>query len=364
MSLSIVIAGGGTGGHVFPGLALAEALTGLDPDVRVAFIGTARGMEKTLIPKAGFDLDLIDVLPYAKTIGPKRFLAPASALRATLDARGILKRRRANVVASMGGYASMPAALAARSLGIPLVVHEQNAIPGRANLIASRLTRSIAVSVPMSVDRFAHPESVRVVGNPVRKSIAYLNRTSLRGEACEFFGFDPLRKTLLISGGSQGAKRLNDAASYIAELWSLRSDVQLLLLAGAGNATTMRGPSKALEFTDRMDLAYAAADVIIARSGANVFEILCAGLPSILVPYPFARDDHQRLNANWLEQAGAAMIVRNEDATGELLKRSAEMLLVDSSRCDQMSSAALALAKPDAARDLARIVLSNAGDSR
>ena len=359
--ISVLIAGGGTGGHVFPGLALAAALSRMRPDARVAFVGTSRGMETRIVPEAGFELEIIDVLPFAKTIGLKRYLAPATAIRAAVNGRAVLRRRHAGVVASMGGYASLPISLAARSLGIPIVLHEQNAIPGRANLVTARLTPNVAVSFPDSAKLF--PKPVRVLGNPLRESLAHLDRFALRAEGRNHFGLQPDRATLLVSGGSQGARRLNEAAVQIAASWASRGDRQILLIAGRGNAIDLPGASRAIEFTDRMDLAYSAADIVIARSGAGVFELACAGLPSILVPYPFARDDHQRANARWFEAAGAARVVSDADAIGSQLESMVESIVSDSDLCARMSQAAHGLARPNAADDLAAWVLECAKEN-
>ncbi|MGH2829954.1 MAG: undecaprenyldiphospho-muramoylpentapeptide beta-N-acetylglucosaminyltransferase, partial [Actinomycetota bacterium] len=329
MTLSVVIAGGGTGGHVFPGLALAEALRRHDPTAQVCFVGTSRGLEATAVPAAGEELETVDVLPWARTIGARRFLAPASALRAAMQARRILKRRGASVVAAMGGYASLPAALAARAGGVPLVVHEQNAIPGRANRVSARFAVRVAVTFAESAPALGGAERVRVVGNPVRASISRMDRDALRAEAKWVFGLDAGRRTLLVTGGSRGARRLNEVAAGLAARWSSREDVQILLIIGRGaeQAPAASDGLHVVEFVERMELAYAAADVALARAGAGLAELACASLPSILVPYPYARDDHQRANAGAAQRAGAALVVPDHDATPERIGAVAESLL-------------------------------------
>lgn len=357
MGISIVIAGGGTGGHVYPGLALAEAIRAREPDAAVAFIGTERGMEAHAVPAAGFELETIDVLPWTRTIGLRRFLAPATAVRAAVQAGRILKRRRARVVVSMGGYASLPAALAARRARLPLVVHEQNAIPGRANRIAARLTSLVAATFAESAALFPRPGDVRIVGNPLRAAMARLDRAALRPEALATFALNPSATTVLFAGGSRGAKRLSQAARALAGEWTQDTKMQILLIAGREQTRPSPGPIVEIEFTDRMDLAYAAADLVVSRSGAGIMEVAAAGLPAILVPYPYARDQHQAANARAFAAAGAGVVVADADATVARLRAEIESIAGDAARRERMAAASLAFAKPDAAAALAAMVL-------
>lgn len=360
MGVSVLIAGGGTGGHVYPGLALAEALRERRPDARIAFIGTQRGLEARAVPAAGFDLETIDVLPWAKTLGARRFLAPLTAVRAAMQAGRIVKGRRASVVVAMGGYASLPAALAARRARVPLVVHEQNAIPGRANRISARLTRTVAATFAQSVSLFPRPADVRVVGNPLRAAVARMDRDGLRPQAVAEFGVDSSRTIVLFTGGSRGAKRLSAAARALASGWAHDTGMQILLIAGRGQAQPAHGPIVEVEFTDRMDLAYAAADLVVSRSGAGIMEIAAAGLPSILVPYPHARDQHQAANAAVFAAAGAAVVVADDQATPARLEQHIRAIAADPQERQRMAAAARTLAKPDAAADLAGMVLDAA----
>lgn len=353
MTPSVVVAGGGTGGHVYPGIALAEAIRVRRPDADIAFIGTSRGLESSAVPAAGFALETVDVLPWTRTIGVRRFWAPATALRAAAQARRILRRRGAHAVAVMGGYASLPAALAAHWLGLPLVVHEQNAIPGRANRVAARLTGHVFATFDISAAWFPKPRRVRVVGNPVRAAIARLDRDALRPQARQTFGLHPHAPTVLVFGGSRGARRLSDAARGLGA-WAESSRAQILLLAGRGEAAAVRHARIVeVEYTERMDLAYAAADVVVARAGAGIMEIACAGLPAVLVPYPYARDDHQTANARVFDGAGAAVVVADADATSERIAAELDGIIADPDRAARMSAAARSIARPDAAGALA-----------
>lgn len=364
MSTSVVIAGGGTAGHVYPGIALADAIREIRPEARVSFVGTRRGMETVAVPKAGYDLDLIEVTPYARTLGAKRFTAPISLATATRAAAGILRRRRAAAVVGMGGYASLPVALAAKARRIPLVIHEQNAIPGIANIVAARMTRFVAVAFPTAVWHLPNPKLIRVLGNPIRREIAGLDREARHDEAVASFGLDPRRSTVLVAGGSLGASRLNDAAVACARLWAGRSDVQILLAAGREHGSAVRDAARessalhVVDFIERMDLAYAAADVAVCRAGAaTVMELAAVGLPAVLVPYPFARRNHQEANALALERAGGAIVLRDAEATGERLAAHIEPLLDDPARCAAMAKGAQEFARPRAAAHLAQWVL-------
>lgn len=364
MSTAVVVAGGGTAGHVYPGLALADAIRDRRPDARITFVGTRRGIETVAVPAAGYELDLVEVTPYARTLGAKRFTAPASLATATRAAAGILRRRHAGVVVSMGGYASLPVAMAAKVRRLPLVIHEQNAIPGIANVVSARLTRNVAVAFPAAAWHFPHPKLVRVLGNPLRRAIVTLDRSARRTEAVASFGLDPRRLTVLVAGGSLGAARLNEAAVACARRWAGRDDVQILLAAGPEHGRAVReaagalGALHVLDYIERMELAYAAADVAVCRAGAaSVMELACVGLPSILVPYPFARRNHQEANAIALERAGGALVVPDREATGERLAAAVEPLLDDGERRATMAKSAHSFAKPAAADDLAAWVL-------
>jgi UDP-N-acetylglucosamine--N-acetylmuramyl-(pentapeptide) pyrophosphoryl-undecaprenol N-acetylglucosamine transferase len=364
VSLRVVIAGGGTAGHVYPGIALAHALVAERGDAEVSFVGTKRGIETTAVPAAGFRLHLVEVVPWARTLGAKRFVAPASLVPAVARARTLLTRERAQVVVGMGGYASMPVVLAARTKGIPVVLHEQNAVPGMANLAGARVTRNIALVFEEARSAFPRSARVRVVGNPIRESIARLDREASRSASRAALELKPDRATVVLFGGSLGAARLNAAAVGIAERWRDATDRQMLVIAGPKHAEEVKAsmtsgaPCHVLSYLDRMEHAYAAADVVVSRSGATtVAEIAAAGVPSILVPYPYARRDHQTANARSLARTGAALVVPDAEATADRLGRMVDGLLGDPARMRTMAEAAKGFGKPDAARQLARWVI-------
>jgi UDP-N-acetylglucosamine--N-acetylmuramyl-(pentapeptide) pyrophosphoryl-undecaprenol N-acetylglucosamine transferase len=368
----VLLAGGGTGGHIAPALATAEALRAERPDLTVEFVGTARGMEARMVPAEGWTLHTVEALPLRR-ISPALLRVPFVLGRAALTVRALMRERGVVAACVFGGYTSGPLALAARLAGVPLVVHEQNAVPGLANRIASRWASAVALSVPGTGARFAHPERTTVTGNPVRAEIARADLAALRAEAVDAFGLDPARRTLLVVGGSQGADRLNDAVLASAGRWPDPAGLQVLHVAGRGKhervaaawAETAAGALevRCLPFVRRMDLAYALADVALCRSGASTVAELCvAGVPAVLVPYPHAAADEQTANARALADAGAAVLVRDADLDAAELVGRVAPLLAEPRRLETMAAAARALGRRDAAGALARLLLDVAGD--
>lgn len=372
MTGTVMIAGGGTGGHVVPSLALAEALRTAAPDLDVEFLGTARGLESTMVPAAGWTLHVVDAVPLARKLSVQTLRLPLVLLRAARDARDLLRRRHAVAAVVFGGYVSVPLALGARWAKVPLVVHEQNAVPGIANRLAGRWAKIVALTHEGT--GFGSGRSV-VTGNPVRPGLAPEVIASGRAEAQRVFDLDPDRTTLLVFGGSQGAQRINTATVETAPLWSKPGQLQILHAAGTRNAgavqsawdTALAGPDevptvRCVPFIERMDLAYAAADVVVCRSGASTLaELTVAGVPSVLVPYPHATADHQTANAQALAGAGGAVVVPDAELNAARLVAEAQPLLTDAARRSAMSAAARAAGHPDAAERLAALVLDVAG---
>ncbi|MFE9012497.1 UDP-N-acetylglucosamine--N-acetylmuramyl-(pentapeptide) pyrophosphoryl-undecaprenol N-acetylglucosamine transferase [Streptomyces cyaneofuscatus] len=365
--LSVVIGAGGTGGHIYPGLALAEALRRADPDAVISFIGTERGLETTLIPAAGYRLHTVDMIPFDPALGAKRFLLPAALLRSGAQARSVLRRQQAQVVVGMGGYPSAPAIVGAKMAGLPSVIHESNAVPGRANQFAARLTEHLTVAFDGSRAHLSGGERALTVGMPIAASLAALDRPALRAEARRAFGIPEGARVVLFNGGSLGAARLTAAAVGLAARWRDRSDVHLLIKTGpAALAETRRklvdagagavapgearqqpgdaasGPvAQAVPYLDRMDLAYAVADLVVCRAGsATIAELATTGVPAVLVPYPHAPGDHQTHNARVLSEAGAAHLVPDAETTADRLAELIDPLLADPARLAVMGRAA------------------------
>ncbi|WP_103528414.1 undecaprenyldiphospho-muramoylpentapeptide beta-N-acetylglucosaminyltransferase [Streptomyces sp. SM12] len=346
--MHVVLAGGGTAGHIEPALALADALRRQDPSVGVTALGTERGLETRLVPERGYELALIPAVPLPRKPTPELITVPGRLRGTVKAAEDVLERTKADCVIGFGGYVALPAYLAAKRRGVPIVVHEANARPGLANKIGARYTKFVAVSTPDSKLRHA-----RYVGIPLRRSIATLDRAAVRPEARAAFGLDAVPPTLLVSGGSQGARRLNEVIEAVAPVLQ-RSGVQVLHAVGPKNdlptPDNMPGmpPYVPVPYVDRMDLAYAAADMMLCRAGAmTVAELSAVGLPAAYVPLPIGNGE-QRLNAQPLVKAGGGVIVDDADLTPKWVRDNVLPVLTDPARLLAMSRAATEFGRPDA----------------
>ena len=272
------------------------------------------------MPEAGFALDLLPILPLSRRLSAETLKAPFAAVGGTFAARRLLREHRFDVVCGMGGYVTLPVALAARMEGVPVVLHEQNAVPGIANRLAARVASRIGVGVDAAAGAFP-PERTTVVGNPVRPELAHLNRAALHDEAVAAFGLDPGRRTLFVFGGSQGARRINQAVVAATAHWPDPAAVQVLHACGRRDEADVRAAwaeadpdgrgllVKIVPFVERMDLAYAAADLAMTRAGAiTVAELTAAGMPAVMVPLPHATADHQAANARAVAAGGGAVV--------------------------------------------------------
>ncbi len=358
----VVLAGGGTAGHTSPLIATAEALRALDPEAEITCVGTSRGLETRVIPAAGLALELIPAVPLPRKPGVDLITLPWRLGGAVANARSILMAHRAQVVAGFGGYASLPVYLAARTLGIPVVVHEQNALPGVANKVAATFARVVAVSFPNTGLR-----GQRYVGLPVRSAIADLDRAALRSPARDAWGLPAEGRVLLVSGGSQGAQRLNTAVVGAADRL-LDAGISVLHVLGGKNFDENRDVRRQqggaayvpVAYVDRMEEAYAASDLMLGRSGAGtVVETAVVGLPGVFVPLPHGNGEQAR-NASALVAAGGAKLVADADLTPDRLVAEVLPLLQDPSVLAAMAAAGRDLVPSDAAQELARLILAEA----
>ena len=364
--MRIVIAGGGTAGHVFPGLALANELRARGH--RVSFAGTARGLEARLVPEAKFDFHPIEASPFVRRLSLAALRAPIVAMRAVRQSRRIVTG--SDVVVGMGGYVSVPAVLAARREKVPAVLHEQNAVPGLANRVLSVPARRTALSFEAAAKRF--PRGVRdrlvVTGNPVREEILRVREEgqSLAKEGRRELELDEARRTVVIFGGSQGALHIDRAAAGACRLLGRRRDLQVVLITGPAHLELVRKALpdegggllvRTVGFLDRMDLAYACADLVVSRAGATtIAELTAVGLPSLLVPYPYATGRHQEANARAVQRAGGASLLLDDQLTAETLAARIESLIDHQERLDAMADRSRAFGRPDAAASLADLV--------
>jgi UDP-N-acetylglucosamine--N-acetylmuramyl-(pentapeptide) pyrophosphoryl-undecaprenol N-acetylglucosamine transferase len=363
MSLSVVLAGGGTTGHVAPLLALADCLVRRDPGTRITVLGTSEGLEAGLVPAAGYELRFVPRVPMPRRPTVDLLSLPGKLGGAVGAAAATIREVGADVVVGFGGYVASPAYLAAKRAKVPIVVHESNARPGMANRLGARLTGHVGISFPGT----ALPGAT-LVGMPLRRSITGLDRGALRAQALAAFGLEPGRRTLLVFGGSLGAQRLNLAFGAAAPALA-RAGVQVLHSAGRGKQVEFPdgfdpgGPPayREVEYLDRMDLAYAAADLVACRAGAGtVSELSAIGLPAAYVPLPHGNGE-QRLNAQPVVDAGGGLVVDDAACTPDWVASSVVPLVADPGRLAAMGAAAAAFGIPDADERLADLVERAAG---
>lgn len=358
---TVVFSGGGTGGHLYPALALADALRELRPDVRTIFLGAERGIEARILRERGLEHLLVPVRGVARGVGVVRNLGvPWALLRSLVRARGWFRAQRPELVVVTGGYAGMPAGMMAGLMGIPLALQEQNALPGMTTRFLSRRASQIHVAYPEAVERL--PASARAVarvnGNPVRVPVP-----RGRGQARSDLGLDPDRTTVLVTGGSQGSLALNQAVlEMVRGLEEGAPDWQLLWVTGPRHESTIR---EALGDTPRpwlhlrgylndMPAGMEGADVAVSRAGAmTTSELLAWGLPAILVPLPTAAEDHQAMNARALEAAGCAVHLPQTEADGPRLLTEIRRLLGDAAGLEAMAGRARDRGQPAAAAHIA-----------
>jgi UDP-N-acetylglucosamine--N-acetylmuramyl-(pentapeptide) pyrophosphoryl-undecaprenol N-acetylglucosamine transferase len=350
MSPRILFAGGGTAGHVFPAVAVARAMVDLDPTIEPVFAGTADRLEDRLVPAAGFRIHHVAALPLPRRLSPGLLKVPSGLRAAVRRCEAILREEGAVAAATFGGYVSFPVSRA-------------------AHRFAGRWATRIAVTFPGSAERFAHPDKVVVTGNPVRDEILALDLDARRAEAREAFGLDPDVPTLLVFGGSQGARSLNRAIVRAQNLWSAPDQLQVLHAAGASlygeaaaaweKARAQGGPRvRCIDFIEDMGAAYAAADIVVCRAGAtSIAELTALGRPSVLVPYPHATRDHQMHNARALAQVGGAQVIDDGELSGRRLVDAVEPWIADGDARDAAARAARVFGRRDAARQVARLVL-------
>jgi UDP-N-acetylglucosamine--N-acetylmuramyl-(pentapeptide) pyrophosphoryl-undecaprenol N-acetylglucosamine transferase len=362
--ISVVLAGGGTAGHVEPAMAVADALRAIDPDVRITALGTKRGLETRLVPERGYHLELITPVPLPRKPTGDLVRLPLRVRRAIKETRAVLDDVGADVVIGFGGYVALPAYLAARGR-VPVVVHEANASAGWANRVGARSARRVLSAVENPGLR----RRVEVVGVPVRATITSLDRMALRAEARAHFGFTDDAKVLLVFGGSQGAQSINRAVAAAAKDLAA-AGISVLHAHGPKNTLDLREPADgdppyvAVPYLDRMDLAYSAADVAVCRSGAmTVAEVTAVGLPAVYVPLPIGNGE-QRLNALPVVNAGGGLVVDDADLTPSFVANTVAGLLNDGARLQTMTAAAALAGHRDAAQRVAEVALEVARSAR
>ena len=347
-----LLAGGGTAGHVNPLLAVADALRLRDPDATVLVLGTVEGLEARLVPERGYELLVVPRLPFPRRPNRAALSFPSRFNRAINDVAALLRERRVDVVVGFGGYVATPAYLAARRAGVPIAIHEANARPGLANRLGASLTRSVGVA--FAGTRLKH---ATVVGMPLRREIETLDRSASRPAALAFFDLDPALPTLLVTGGSLGARRINrtivdSAGRLTAAGW------QVLHITGSAAEVVDPGVPgyRMVAYCDRMDLALSAADFAVSRAGAaTVSELSALGIPAVLVPYPVGNGE-QRFNAAEVVAAGGAILVDDADFLPEWIQSQLEPVLRDPRRIQEMGTAARSVGVLDGTRRMIALI--------
>ncbi len=352
----VIISGGGTGGHIFPAIAIADEIKRRNPDADILFVGAKGKMEMEKVPAAGYKIAGLTIAGLQRKFTLSNFLLPFKLASSMFKARSIVKDFRPQAVIGVGGYASGPTLKAATMLGVPALIQEQNSFPGKTNKLLANSVRSICTAYE-GLDRFFPKEKIVLTGNPVRSEMVKIE--GKREEAFAYYGLDPHKKTLLIIGGSLGARTLNE--SVLSNYDELKdSDIQVLWQCGKLYFETVSErllgkdvpQIKLTMFIDRMDLAYAMADVIVSRAGAiSVSELCLIGKPVILVPSPNVAEDHQTHNAMALVNKGAALLIKDNVAVQELIPAAID-LTEQEEKCRKLSAEIKKLAKPSATEEI------------
>ncbi len=362
-----LFAGGGTGGHLYPAIALAEELRQQVPEAEVVFVGTPRGLEATVLPRLGWPVQMITVRGMRRKLAPANLVVPFRAVLSVLQSMALVRRLRPQVVVGTGGYVSGPVVVAAWLLRVPCLIQEQNVRPGVTTLLLARIAQQVHVSYEESLAFFRRRDKVVVSGNPVRRKPPELSPA----EARRRLGLVAERQTLLVFGGSQGARRINEAMLGALPALMMRPGLQLIW--GTGQADYERVAAAACHFGERllvrayiddMYTAYRASDLVVCRAGAvTLAELALFGLPALLIPYPFAAAHHQEWNARALAQRGAARVLLDEETTAERLVVELTPLLEDQEGLKRMGMRMAELARPEAAARIVAAILALAARS-
>ncbi len=355
MKHRFIISGGGTGGHIFPAVAIANEIKAREPEAEILFVGAEGKMEMEKVPAAGYKIVGLKIQGIKRSLSISNLMVPFKLMRALRDASRIIKEFKPDAVIGVGGYASGAVLFSAAQKKIPTLIQEQNSFPGITNRILSRRVRRICVAYE-GMERFFPASKIVLTGNPVRSEIVAPGNA--RNDAFSFFEMDPSRFTVLVVGGSLGARSVNSAmVGCVRKL--VENGIQVLWQTGKGNADQAREAVQNLgdgvrvhEFIARMDLAYAVADLVVSRAGAIAVSELClVKKPCILVPFPFAAEDHQTSNAKALSDNGAAILLR-DDLVKEKLGNEILSLYADENRRTRMADAMAKLGRPDAAAQI------------
>ncbi|HEX4877953.1 MAG TPA: undecaprenyldiphospho-muramoylpentapeptide beta-N-acetylglucosaminyltransferase [Chitinophagaceae bacterium] len=359
MGRRVIIAGGGTGGHIFPAIAIANVLREFDANMEFLFVGAKGKMEMEKVPEAGYKIEGLDIAGFNRSSLIKNIGLPFKLIRSFFQVRKIFRRFRPDAVLGVGGYSSFPVLKTAQAKGIPTFIHESNSFAGKSNILLGKKATKIFTGTD-GMEKFFPKEKIIITGNPVRTVIA--QSTVTRTEGLQFFSLEEKKKTVLVVGGSLGAKSINEAIDKgLDDL--LNAGLQIIWQTGkpysakAKESTSGKKSVWVNDFITKMEYAYAAADIVVARAGAmTVAELCVVKKPVLFVPYPFAAEDHQTVNAMQLVQKKAAMVVKDDEAMGKLVSMTIE-LSKDESKQEELKKNIAALSITDAAKRIAEEIL-------
>ncbi|HHW06607.1 MAG TPA: undecaprenyldiphospho-muramoylpentapeptide beta-N-acetylglucosaminyltransferase [Clostridia bacterium] len=373
MGLKVVLTGGGTGGHIYPAVAVGRRLLEVAPGAKIYYVGTSRGLEKELVPKEGWPFYTVAAAGLARRISPATVKALLTTGKGYLQARGLLQRLKPDLVLGTGGYVCGPVVLAGAHLGIPTMIHEQNAYPGLTNRWLARVAGRVCITFPQSAQYFPAGSRIVETGLPIRRQILETTREEgLRGLGLKE-GF-----RVLVVGGSQGAKSINLAMLDVYDRLKERRDIHWLHITGQagyegylqelaarGIDLTHFGNITIMPYVYQMEQALSVADLVIGRAGASFLaEVTAKGLPGILIPYPFASENHQEYNAKAVVESGGAILVKEKDLSGPVLAEHIIALADHPERLARMARGARALGKPDAVDRIIEQVFALTGKTR
>jgi UDP-N-acetylglucosamine--N-acetylmuramyl-(pentapeptide) pyrophosphoryl-undecaprenol N-acetylglucosamine transferase len=359
MSKRVIIAGGGTGGHIFPAIAIANALRKKDESVDILFVGAKGKMEMEKVPQAGYKIEGLDIAGFNRSSLIKNIGLPFKLVKSFLQVRKIVKRFQPDAVIGVGGYSSFPVLKTAQAKGIPTFIHESNSFAGKSNMMLGKKATKIFTGTD-GMEKFFPKEKIMITGNPVRTTIA--ESTVTRAEGLQFFSLEEEKKTVLVVGGSLGAKSINEAIDKgLNDL--LNAGLQIIWQTGkpysakAKESTSGKQSVWVNDFITQMEYAYAAADIVVARAGAmTVAELCVVKKPVLFVPYPFAAEDHQTVNARQLVNKNAALMVTDKEAMEKLVRMTIE-LAKDENKQEELKKNIAALAITDADKRIAEEIL-------
>jgi UDP-N-acetylglucosamine--N-acetylmuramyl-(pentapeptide) pyrophosphoryl-undecaprenol N-acetylglucosamine transferase len=372
--MRVIISGGGTGGHIYPAITIAKTIASMVQPCQILFVGTKHGMEADIVPKEGFEFATVEVRGFERKLSWQNVRTIIKTIAGIGQAFKIVRQFKPDVVIGTGGYVCGPVLLTASLMGVPSMIQEQNVIPGVTNKILTRFVNKVAVGYAEAARYFGKlADKVAVTGNPIRPEVM----SASREEGIKALGLDADKLTILVAGGSLGARTINNAMVDVHRHFAGRRDVQILHVTGkneynnivgnirqAGIDVSSAGNISIVPYLYNMPLALAAADAAIFRAGAiGLAELTARGIPAILVPYPFAAENHQEFNARVLEENGAAVVIRDSELTGARLVEALEKMLSDKEALKIMAEASQKLGHPEAAETIAKLAITLADSS-